>query len=235
YTRASFSYNYDRGDIKNLTEDASAAIKDLEGLNVAHTVTGVLSRDSRDRVFQPTEGSDNSITIKHAGTPFSGDIGYTKYILDSGWYFPLFWDTVGLLHGRTGFIHGDHVGKVPLWERFYLGGMGSVRGYDWRDISPRDPDTGDETGGNKMLQFNAEFMFPLIKESGLQGVLFYDAGMAYDNGEKMDIGELRMSIGYGVRWYSPIGPIRLEYGHILDDKEGKRGKGGFEFTMGAAF
>ncbi|MDY6987971.1 MAG: outer membrane protein assembly factor BamA [Thermodesulfobacteriota bacterium] len=235
YTRASFSYNYDRGDIKNLTEDASAAIRDLEGLNVAHTVTGVLSRDSRDRIFQPTEGSDNSITVKHAGTPFGGDIGYTKYILDSGWYFPLFWDTVGLLHGRTGFIHGDSVGKVPLWERFYLGGMGSVRGYDWRDISPKDPDTGDETGGNKMLQFNVEFMFPLIKESGLQGVLFYDTGMAYDNGEKMDIGELRMSIGYGVRWYSPIGPIRLEYGHILDDKEGKRGKGGFEFTMGAAF
>jgi outer membrane protein insertion porin family len=235
YTRAFFSYNYDRGDIQDLTEDASAAIKDLEGLNVAHTVTGVLSRDSRDRVFQPTEGSDNSITVKHAGTPFGGDIGYTKYVLDSGWYFPLFWDTVGLLHGRTGFIHGDSVGKVPLWERFYLGGMGSVRGYDWRDISPRDPETGDETGGNKMLQFNAEFMFPLIKESGLQGVLFYDAGMAYDNGEAVDIGELRMSIGYGVRWYSPIGPIRLEYGHILDNKEGKRGKGGFEFTMGAAF
>jgi len=235
YTRASFSYNYDRGDIKNLTEDASAAIRDLEGLNVAHTVTGVLSRDSRDRIFQPTEGSDNSITVKHAGTPFGGDIGYTKYILDSGWYFPLFWDTVGLLHGRTGYIHGDAVGKVPLWERFYLGGMGSVRGYDWRDISPTDPETGDETGGNKMLQFNVEFMFPLIKESGLQGVLFYDTGMAYDDGETMDIGELRMSIGYGVRWYSPIGPIRLEYGHILDDKEGKRGKGGFEFTMGAAF
>jgi len=235
YTRAFFSYNYDRGDIRNLTEDASAAIKDLEGLNVAHTLTAVLSRDSRDRVFQPTEGSDNSITVKHAGTPFSGDIGYTKYILDSGWYFPLFWDTVGLLHGRTGFIHGDPVGKVPLWERFYLGGMGSVRGYDWRDISPRDPETEDETGGNKMLQFNAEFMFPLIKESGLQGVLFYDAGMAYDNGENMDLGELRMSIGYGIRWYSPIGPIRLEYGHILDDKEGKKGEGGFEFTMGAAF
>jgi outer membrane protein insertion porin family len=235
YTRASLSYNYDRGDVKNLSEDASAAIRDLEGLNVAHTVAGVLSRDSRDRVFQPKEGSDNSITIEHAGIPFGGDIGYTKYVGDSGWYFPLFWNTVGLLHGRIGFIHGDSVGKIPLWERFYLGGMGSVRGYDWRDISPKDPVTGDETGGNKMLQFNAEFMFPLVEKSGLQGVLFYDTGMAYDNGEDMEVNELRMSIGCGVRWYSPIGPIRLEYGHILDNKEGKRGKGRFEFTMGTAF
>jgi outer membrane protein insertion porin family len=110
-----------------------------------------------------------------------------------------------------------------------------VRGYDWRDISPKDPVTGDETGGNKMLQFNAEFMFPLVEKSGLQGVLFYDTGMAYDNGENMEVNELRMSIGCGVRWYSPIGPIRLEYGHILDNKEGKRGKGRFEFTMGTAF
>jgi outer membrane protein insertion porin family len=235
YTRVSFSYNYDHGDITNLTDQASAAIRDLEGLNVAHTVTGVLSRDSRDRVFHTSKGSDNSVVIEHAGTPFGGDIGFTKYVLDSGWYFPLFWDTVGLLHGRVGFIHGDYVGKVPLWERFYLGGMGSVRGYDWRDISPRDPETGDEIGGNKMIQLNAEFMFPILEESGLRGVLFYDAGMAYDNGEKMDPAELRMSVGTGIRWYSPMGPIRLEYGYIIDNKEGKQGEGRFEFTMGAAF
>ncbi len=235
YTRIAFSYNYDKSDIRNLADDASSAIRDLEGMNVAHTVTTVLSRDSRDRVFQTTEGSDNSITVEHAGTPFGGDIGYTKYVGDSGWYFPLFWDTVGLLHGRVGFIHGDPSGDVPIWERFYLGGMGSVRGYDWRDISPTDPETGDKIGGNKMLQFNAEFMFPLVKDAGLQGVLFYDTGMAYDNGEKLELGHLRKTTGAGIRWYSPMGPIRLEYGFILDDEQDQKGEGRFEFTMGAAF
>jgi outer membrane protein insertion porin family len=235
YTRLFLSYNYDQSDITNLTDDASSAIRDLAGKNVAHTVATSLRRDSRDRVFQTTTGSDNSISIEHAGTPFGGDIGYTKYVGDSGWYFPLFWDTVGMLHGRIGFIHGDPVGDVPVWERFYLGGMGSVRGYGWRDISPRDPETDDRIGGNKMLQFNVEFLFPIIKKAGFQGVLFYDTGNAYDNGEDLELGVLRMSVGFGVRWYSPMGPIRMEYGYILDDQQGQQGEGKWEFTMGSAF
>ena len=235
YTRAYLSYNYDRADIKNVTDQASFWIRDMEGINVAHTLTGVLRRDSRDRIFNPTEGSDNSIMVKHAGTPMGGDIGFTKYVAESGWYIPLFWDTVGLLHGRTGFIHGDTVGKVPVWERFYLGGMNTVRGYGWREISPKDPDTGDKIGGNKMVQFNVEFLFPIIRKSGMKGVVFYDTGNVYNNREDIGLSELRRSIGYGFRWYSPVGPIRLEYGYILDDKEGRKGEGGWEFSMGMAF
>ncbi len=233
YTRVYLSYNYDKSEINNLTDDASFEIREWEGESVGHTLTTVLRRDSRDRIFNPTEGSDNSITVKHAGAPFGGDIGFTKYIADSGWYFPLFWDTVGLLHGRTGYIHEDAVGEVPTWERFYLGGMNSVRGYSWREISPKDPDTGDEIGGEKMVQFNVELIIPIVRKAGLMGVLFYDTGNAYDNGEDIDLSDLRKSVGFGVRWYSPMGPMRLEYGYILETDE--RGDGGWEFTMGMAF
>jgi len=235
YTRAYFSYNYDRAEIENLTDKASTFIKDMAGTNVAHTLTGILRRDSRDRIFSPTEGSDNSITVKHAGTPMGGDIGFTKYVADSGWYIPLFGDTVGLLHGRAGFIHGDPDGKLPTWERFYLGGMNTVRGYGWRDISPKDPVTGDKIGGNKMVQLNVELLLPIMKKAGLRGVLFYDMGNAYDNGEKINLSTsvLRESAGFGFRWYSPVGPMRLEYGYILDPD--RRGDGGWEFTMGMAF
>jgi len=249
YTRASLSYNYDRADIKNVTDDASSWIRDMEGGNIGHTITAILRRDSRDRIFNPTEGSNNSIMVKHAGTPMGGDIGFTKYVGDSGWYIPLFWDTVGLLHGRIGYIHDDPVGKVPVWERFYLGGMNSVRGYDWRDISPREKDpvtgkeTGDRIGGNKMVLFNVEFIFPLVKDAGLMGVLFYDMGNAYNGGkgydeEDIELGDLRRSAGYGFRWYSPIGPIRLECGHILKTDrrgDGRKGDHRWEFTMGMAF
>ena len=235
YTRAYLSYNYDRAEIENLTDNASTFIKDMAETNVAHTLTGILRRDSRDRIFSPTEGSDNSITVKHAGTPMGGDIGFTKYVADSGWYIPLFGDTVGLLHGRTGFIHGDPAGTLPTWERFYLGGMNTVRGYGWRGISPTDPVTGDKIGGNKMVQFNVELLLPIIKKAGLRGVLFYDMGNAYDNGESVNLSTsvLRESAGFGFRWYSPVGPMRLEYGYILDPD--RRGDGGWEFTMGMAF
>ncbi|MBW1895828.1 MAG: outer membrane protein assembly factor BamA [Deltaproteobacteria bacterium] len=238
YTRVSTSYNYDESTIKNLEDDASEEIREFQGKNRAHTVTGVIRRDSRDQAFSPTEGSDNSVAIKHAGTPFGGDIGFTKYVVDSGWFIPIVWDLVGVVHGRGGFIDKDPIGRVPTWERFYMGGLDSVRGYKWRDISPRDPETGDEIGGNKMVQLNLEVLFPIMKGAGLMGVVFYDTGNVYDNGQDVDISDLRKSAGGGFRWYSPMGPIRLEYGYILQTDsrgDGKKGDGGWEFAMGMAF
>jgi outer membrane protein insertion porin family len=238
FTRINLSYNYDKSTIKNLDDDASHEIREFEGTNKAHTVTGVLRRDSRDQAFSPTEGSDNSIMIRHAGTPFGGDIGFTKYVVDTGWFIPVFWKLVASLHGRAGYITGDKIGKVPTWERFYLGGIDSVRGYNWRDISPRDPETWDEIGGDKMLQFNAELLFPIMQDAGLMGVVFYDTGNAWDNGEDIKFSDLRKSTGGGFRWYSPMGPMRLEYGYILETDsrgDGEKGDGKWEFAMGMAF
>ncbi|MBW1896899.1 MAG: outer membrane protein assembly factor BamA, partial [Deltaproteobacteria bacterium] len=234
YTRLTFAYNYDKSDIGNLSSDASASIREFQGENVSHTVTGLLRRDTRDRVFNPSRGSDNSITIQHAGTPFGGDIGYTKYIGDSGWYHPLFWYIVGYLHGRVGYIHDDPVGEVPTWERFYLGGIETVRGYGWRDISPRDPITYDKIGGDKMILFNVEVIFPIIQKAGLVGVVFFDTGNTWADDDTWAItwDGMRKSTGFGFRWYSPMGPLRLEYGYILDEE--LRGEGGWEFTMGMA-
>jgi outer membrane protein insertion porin family len=236
YTRAFVSFNYDESTIENLSSDASSEIREFEGTNTAYTVSTTLRRDTRDNTFSATEGSDNNLTVKHAGWPFGGDIGYTKYVGESGWYFPLFWEVTGFLHGSIGFIGGASEGsdtKVPTWERFYLGGMNSVRGYDWREISPRDPVTDDQIGGNKMLLFNVECLFPLIKNAGIKGLVFFDAGNAYDNGEELSLSDLKKSVGYGIRWQSPMGPIRLEYGYILDSE--RKGEGGWEFSMGAAF
>ncbi len=234
YTRLILAYNYDKSDIGNLSSNASFSIREFAGENVSHTVTALLRRDSRDRVFNPSRGSDNSVTIQHAGTPFGGDIGYTKYVGDSGWYHPLFWYIVGYLHGRIGYIHDDPVGEVPTWERFYLGGMETVRGYGWRDISPRDPITFDKIGGDKMILFNAELIFPIIRNAGLVGVVFFDTGNTYADDEDLALNweGLRKSTGFGFRWYSPMGPLRLEYGYILDKE--LRGEGGWEFTMGMA-
>ena len=92
-----------------------------------------------------------------------------------------------------------------------------------------DPLTGDVIGGLTMMNFNAEFIFPLLKDAGMKGVIFYDTGNSWQSG--YDIYDLRRTAGLGVRWYSPVGPLRLEWGHVLDQKKGESASR-FEFTIG---
>jgi len=140
---------------------------------------------------------------------------------------------VGFLHGKTGYIVENN-GEVPIYERFYLGGINSIRSFGSGQVSPRDPETNDRIGGNKMVLFNTEFLFPLVKEQGVRGVIFFDAGNAYDNGDNIDLGDLKYAIGGGIRWYSPMGPLRLEYGYNPDQDKGDP-KSKWQFSMGVFF
>lgn len=235
YTRLSGSYVYEESDYQDIDEEASEYVKQLEGQNTTSKVIGKLSYDSRDKAINASEGSDHSLTAIYAGGPLRGDIGFSKYLAETGWYFPLFWGTVGFLHGETGYVRQNGDQLLPEEERFFLGGINTLRGFEWKDVSPEDPETGYKYGGNKFVQFNVEFIYPLFKKAGLNGVLFYDTGNAFDNGEGIDFGNLRKSAGFGFRWQSPIGPIRIERGYILDPKEDENGGGRWEFTMGSAF
>ena len=232
FVRASINYNYDDADITNISDYAAKSIKDLEGTNVTSSVTTSIIYDSRNRRFNPTEGSKHLASLRYAG--LGGNVAFTKVLVESGWYIPLVMDTVGFLHGKGGYVTQNSGGTLPDYERFYLGGINSVRGYDWREIHVLDED-GNEIGGNKFVQFNAECIIPLLKKQGLVGVLFFDTGNVYNDDESLDLGTLRKSIGFGFRWYSPMGPIRLEYGYKLDVKEGEEEGGRWEFSMGSVF
>ncbi|MBW2575033.1 MAG: outer membrane protein assembly factor BamA [Deltaproteobacteria bacterium] len=229
FVRASVGYNYEVADIDNISESASESIKELEGKNTISSITTGLIYDSRNKLYNPTKGSRHSITVEYAG--FGGDIAFTKYLAETGWYVPVFWDIVTFLHGETGYVHENSGGDLPDYERFYLGGLNSLRGYDWREVYVLD-ENGDEIGGDKYVQFNVEIMFPLLKKEGLVGLLFYDTGNVYNDHESIDLGDLRKTAGFGFRWYSPMGPIRLERGYIIDS-EGSGGQ--WEFGMGGAF
>ena len=234
YTKAYLSYSFEIADITDIVDDASVTIQELEGKNTTSSISASIRYDSRDRVFNPTEGSDHSFTVEHAGGILGGDIAFTKYLAETGWYWPLFWDTVGFVHGKGGYVQSSSGGILPDYEKFYLGGINSVRGYDWQDIHALD-DNGDEIGGTKFIQFNIEYLIPLIKKAGLMGLVFFDAGNVYNDEESVDFAGLHKSIGYGFRWYSPMGPIRIEYGYMLDPVEGEESGGRWEFTMGSAF
>ena len=117
-----------------------------------------------------------------------------------------------------------------------MGGIGSLRGFERDDLAPKDDDN-NSIGGDKFVQFNLDLTFPIMKDQGLFLSAFFDTGKVYGDNEKIELdpGDLRQSAGLGMRWMSPMGPIRLEYGFILDKKDSDHGPGNWEFSMASAF
>ncbi len=233
WSRIYFTYSYEDADITDVDYNAALVIKDQEGRHTKSSVTFAAERDTRDHPFLATQGSDNRISIEYAGKALGGDSDFIKYIFNSGWYIPLFWKTVGFIHFKGGYISGSRE-NVPLYERFYLGGINSIRGFEYGDVGPKDPKTGDSIGGNKFGQVNLEFLFPLLEKMGVRGVIFFDAGNAFDNDEDFDISKFRTSAGGGIRWHSPMGPLRLEWGYNLDKRDDED-QSKWEFSMGLFF
>lgn len=225
-------YRYEVATVSNVSDYASQLIKDQVGTKQTSSVNAGITRDTRNDAFYPTDGSYFNYYLEFAGGPLGGDNNYFKSIIDGAKYFLLPWSHTISFHGQYGFVTGYGGKSVPIYEKFFLGGMYSLRGFKTRSIAPSDPVTGDVLGGTKELYGNAEYVFPLIKEAGVRGVFFFDAGNAYDGG--LFPSELRYSTGMGIRWYSPMGPLRLEWGKNLNPKDGEAGAK-WEFSIGTVF
>jgi outer membrane protein insertion porin family len=232
YTRGYLTYNYDIADIKDVSDDAANSIKNDEGENIKSSIEALIKYDSRDQLFHPTQGSMQSLSYEFAG--LGGTVGFNKIIGETGWYYPLFWQIIGVLHGKAGYVKQLAGKSLPDYEKFYMVGIDALRGFERDDLSPTD-ENGSEIGGNKFVQFNAELRFPLVKEAGVYGVVFFDTGDIYSEDENIELDNLRESAGGGIRWLSPMGPIRLEYGWILDPKPTDHGSGNWEFSMATSF
>jgi outer membrane protein insertion porin family len=120
---------------------------------------------------------------------------------------------------------------LPLFERYFEGGINSIRGFQDRSLGPRqpacnrDPTTGqctnsgsDVIGGDTAAVMNVELLFPIMEQYGLRGVAFFDMGNAFTSG--INFGDMRRSVGAGARWMSPFGPLRVELGFPLNKKPG---------------
>ena len=202
----------------------------MEGRNITSSMTFTVKRDSRDKLWNTTTGSINEGLIQYAG--LGGDEEFIKYRYRTAWFFPMFWNTVFMVQGRWGYIQNR--GQLSVFQKFFLGGINTVRGFDYNTISPTDPPNdpnGDLVGGNKMMCYNFEYTFPLLKEQGVTGLVFIDAGNVFSEDQDWTFSGIRRSAGGGIRWYSPIGPLRLEYGVNLDP-QGNESSGKFEFSVG---
>jgi len=242
FTNVSLSYAQDATTISaraGVIPPPTVVDEIRKGLQESRSIIGNITRTATDRYVDPTKGSVQSAVVQYAGGPLGGDTQFVKYLLNAKAFYPVTQSTTfswSLLWGHVISTDGGWaVGEVPLFERFFLGGPYSIRGYRSRSISPRDPYTGEKIGGNKEFVANMEYQFPLVEDIGFKGVLFVDAGNAYAQGDWpfQDQG-LWVGYGVGIRWYSPMGPLRFEIGWNNRRPEGEPPRV-FEFTVGTAY
>lgn len=205
--------------------------------------------DKRDDRYDPREGYYWS-----AGTEFAGLAGDRKYIrssVNAKYFHPIFWDFIFRLNLTGGNIASLSSDRVPPNELYVMGGLFSLRGYDFLSVGPTQPISSNlqdlspdarkaspplagreiTVGGHSQVLANAEIEFPILKEARLRGVLFFDAGNAFDDWKRLPNPKILLDIGWGFRWFTPIGPLRFEFGYPIN----KGGETKFFFTIGPAF
>jgi len=231
-TRAYVSYTLEDAEVLDVSTAASTFIRDQEGSRTESSVSLTITRDSRDDAFFPRHGSVITYSAKVAGGVLGGNVYTIKHQLNAIQYFPMPLKTTFSIRGQAGYLRGYAGHEAPIYERFFLGGINTIRGFDTRTVSPKDPLTGDLIGGNTMFVTNLEYLFPLVKGQKIRGLLFFDAGNSYDG--NVDISNIRTAAGTGIRWYSPVGPLRLELGVNLNPREGES-RTNWDFTIGSTF
>jgi outer membrane protein insertion porin family len=229
YFSGNIGYTYTIDEIKDMSLFAPAYLQAYQGTYRAGIVETGITRDTTDDKFFPSKGSRNGVSVAYASKMLGGTTSYVKTIAVSSWFYSLPFDTVFNVRGRIGYLTGSEGESVPLSELFTLGGLNSLRGL--RSVGPTDASGLYVIGGSTFLCFNFEYIFPLIKEAGLKGVVFFDTGNAWESGYHLD--DMRKTTGMGVRWYSPIGPLRLEWGYVLDAKASES-TSRWEFSIGMA-
>lgn len=237
FTSAGLTFRYDDVLVDQLTAVTSTFLKEQFALGWQQTqsLTLNVTRNTTDKFLDPSRGSVVAASVEYAGRPLGGDSQFAKYFLNGKIYFPVAGSTVLSGNVLWGHVISTVGGEVRLAERFFLGGPYSIRGFKSRSLSPADPNTGELIGGNKELVMNVEYLFPLFNEIGFKGVLFYDMGNTWRQGEWPWKGpSLKKSAGLGIRWYSPMGPLRFEWGWNLSPAPGEPRRVA-EFTVGTAF
>ncbi len=199
------------------------------------TTTGFrtsLARDTRDYYLDPRTGWRTSIGVD-LGTPYLGGTNnFYKLYFDVIKYTPLLFDTRISNHVRYGTVEGMGGKPIPLTERFFVGGINTMRGFVFGLAGPITPNQ-SLLGAARELIFNNDFIFTISSEAKLNGVIFFDYGKGFNDNEPVSL-NLRSAAGIEGRWISPFGPLRAAYGINLRAREGER-KGVFEFTIGSLF
>ncbi len=197
----------------------------------ATSLSASFIRERRDDAFNPEQGYFSSLALEWAFPLFGTESDYLKGVFKHQRFFFL---APRVNFGST-FRLGLGVGRIPIHERFFAGGSNSFRGEKFDELGPKNPDSGKPVGGKALILFNFELVFPIIsKISNLSGAAFYDAGNVFYNRSDVRFKDLEHAVGLGLRYRTPLGPVRLELGWNLSNPE-RKGKPLVFITLGQVF
>ncbi|MBW2120969.1 MAG: outer membrane protein assembly factor BamA [Deltaproteobacteria bacterium] len=234
YLRGRVTYTFENVDVFDVAEDAPRFIKEQEGVRDSSILGFTLSMDKRDDFYFPTKGGIYRLEMANSGGFLGGNTNFYRTVGEFQQYYPLLWKFIA--HGRIllGLINGYGGDDVPIWERFFVGGIRTIRGFDYGEAGPKD-ESGEVIGSTREIATNLELLFPLSKEMGLRGVVFFDVGKGFDSIDgDFPLLPLRTSAGFGIRWLTPMGPMTVDYGINLSPEPGER-RTKVHFFLGGTF
>jgi len=231
------SYTLENVGIINVSTAAPPAIVSEEGNSLLSRVGTSIAYDTRNSVTLPDRGQRTEIFTEVTGGPLGGDESFYKLEVKSSWYFKgIARGHVLEIAGRTGVADGlSSSDDVPFYDRYYLGGLYSMRGYEYREIGPREPlndgsGRSEPVGGNTYWFGTAEYSIPLVER--VRFAMFYDIGNVLSDAYDYDFSDYADNWGVGIRLNLPIGPLRLDYGVPISYPDYADGGGRFQFGVG---
>jgi outer membrane protein insertion porin family len=252
--RVEAMYKLESIDVFDVSPDASSYVKEQRGKKLTSAISVSPSIDTRDDFFNPRRGGKHFLFLQNAGGILGGDNYFVKVIGNTSWFFPLPLNFTLNLRAQAGMITPYGGKEVPIYEKFFVGGISTVRGFEYGMAGPVDINE-EPQGAEKMVAFNAELIFPISREIGLKGALFFDVGKGFDRWtgktrrfvdntdplnpkqiviHKEGVFPLRLGAGPGIRWYSPFGPIHIDLGFNLNPRKGEKGHV-IDFNAGSVF
>lgn len=236
--RAGISYTLENINLNDVSTNAPIVIQQEPRNRLVSKVGGTLVYDTRNHATQPSRGQKTELLTELAGGPFGADADFYKWEVRSFWYFPGFWEGhIWEIVGKAGVVeaYDDSANQpwpqVPLFDRYFLGGVTSLRGYRYRQVGPKDAATNEPIGGNTFFMGSVEYSIPIIER--LRLAVFYDIGNVYRDSYDFNVKDYLDNWGVGVRLNIPrIGPIRLDYGIPIKHDSTVSGSGKFGFSVG---
>ncbi len=234
HTSGYLKYSYETVNVYDIQSSAPSDFHRHIGRKSTSIFSLNLERNTFDDSLYPIDGSYRALSAELASRGLGGDFNFTRTIGEASWYLTTGYPKITFVFRVKGGWIGEYGGSedVPFFERFYVGGSTTVRGYRSRLIGPKDS-RGLPLWGEIMAIANAEARFPIYKR--LNGAVFFDTGSTWDKFSAIDLSsDFKSSVGVGLRYRTNWAVLRLDYGYPLDRDPGAP-KGKFHFALGLPF